>query len=186
MKPIPKAKMTTTKTFLIGALVAIMAAPAAHANIDVVGKYIPKAQVVGEGRMTYLFWDVYDAKLYAPQGKWQGDRPFALRLDYLRSFAAKDIAKRTLQEMRNQGFRDEAVLDRWYQDMIRIFPDVDSSTSLIGIRDQRGHAVFYQGHTRLGVIDDPQFTDLFFDIWLDTDTTAPDLRQSLLGAASTS
>ena len=38
-----------------------------------------------EGRLTYLLWDVYDAMLYAPKGKWSHDKPFALKLSYLRS-----------------------------------------------------------------------------------------------------
>ena len=47
-------------------------------------EYVPEAQLVGEARMTYLFWKVYDARLYAPEGKWQPTQPFALELKYLR------------------------------------------------------------------------------------------------------
>ena len=44
--------------------------------------FVPNAQKVGEGRLTYLFWDVYDATLYAPAGAWDNDKPFALQLSY--------------------------------------------------------------------------------------------------------
>ena len=41
-------------------------------------------------------------------------------------------------------------------------------------------ARFYQGDRLLGAIDTPGFAEAFFAIWLDTRTSAPDLRQALL------
>ena len=34
---------------------------------DYVTKQVPEAQVVGNAMFTYMFWDVYDATLYAPR-----------------------------------------------------------------------------------------------------------------------
>ncbi|HDZ34840.1 MAG TPA: hypothetical protein ENH67_18590, partial [Pseudoalteromonas sp.] len=40
---------------------------------------------VGEARMEYLFWDVYDAVLFTPSGNYSaGTHPIKFKLTYLR------------------------------------------------------------------------------------------------------
>lgn len=155
----------------------------AAADMNVAKAYIPSAQEVGSGRLNFLFWDVYDATLYAPNGTWDAEQPYALSLAYLMELEGKDIAERSVEEMRNQGFTDEVKLASWYQQMEAIFPNVDETTTLTGIHDQNGYAVFYRNDTRIGIIQDTEFTDRFFAIWLSQDTAAPDLRDKLLGLA---
>ncbi len=54
--------------------------------------YVPGAALVGSARMRVMFWDVYDANLFAPAGEWQPGQPFALSLDYLRTL--RDFSRR--------------------------------------------------------------------------------------------
>lgn len=150
--------------------------------IDHLRTYVPGAQKVGEGRLTYLLWDVYDAALYAPRGKWSHDKPFALRLSYLRPIKGKKIADRSAEEIRGQGFTDEIKIAAWHAQMKKIFPDVNEGVSLTGVYTQMGETVFYRNNTEIGRIKDPEFSKVFFDIWLNEKTTAPDLRRKLLGA----
>lgn len=42
--------------------------------------------LLGESRLSFLFWDVYDARLYVTDDFYQPDKPFALTLHYLRIF----------------------------------------------------------------------------------------------------
>lgn len=144
--------------------------------------YVPAAKKVGEGRLTYLFWDVYDATLYAPEGAWQENEPFALQLSYLRTLEGKKIADRSIEEMRKQGFSDEVKLATWHTQMRNIFPDVDDGISLTGVYTKKGDAVFYLDNTEIGRVQDPEFSKAFFGIWLDEKTSDPDLRRKLLGA----
>ena len=83
--------------------------------------YVPDARKVGEGRLTYFFWDIYDAALYAPRGVWTNSPPFALQLSYLRAIPGKDIADRSAEEMRKQGFNDFTTLAVWHQKNARDF-----------------------------------------------------------------
>lgn len=147
---------------------------------EVVDDYLHNPKLVGEGRLTYVFWDVYDASLFAPNGDWQNDQPFALKLVYLRKIEGKQIAERSVEEMRQQGIKDEVQLATWHTQMRKIFPDVDEGVNLLGIRDQNGYAVFYSGDQQIGRIDDPAFTQAFFNIWLSEKTSSPDLRRKLL------
>ena len=87
-------------------VMALIGITPAHANKRITS-YVPSAQKVGEGRLTYLFWDVYDATLYAPEGSWKEGKPFALKLSYLRAIEGKQIADRSAEEIRNQGINDE-------------------------------------------------------------------------------
>ena len=150
--------------------------------LDHIRSHVPKAQKVGEGRLTYMFWDVYDATLYAPQGDWNNDQPFALQLSYLREIEGKKIADRSAEEMRNQGIDDEVKLAAWHTQMRKIFPDVDEGVRLTGIHTDKGEAVFYRDNEEIGRINDPEFSRAFFDIWLNGKTSSPDLRRKLLGA----
>lgn len=144
-------------------------------------QYIPDASLVGTARMRVLLWDVYDARLFAPSGEWQPDRPFALSLGYLRDLKGDAIAARAVEEMRKQGFADEVTLARWFDLMSDIIPDVNPDTELLGIADADQNTIFLRNGESIGRINEPAFTRAFFDIWLSEATSAPALRQRLLG-----
>ncbi|MDO6568381.1 chalcone isomerase family protein [Alteromonas sp. 1_MG-2023] len=147
---------------------------------DYVMKKVPDAQVVGIAMFTYLFWDVYDATLYAPQGKWQPEAPFALKLDYQRDLDGKKIAQRSVDEMRKQGISDEEKLSEWEDKMIAIFPDVEDGDVITGVATASHTSEFYINGELAGSIEDTDFTQAFFDIWLSENTSEPKLRKALL------
>ena len=147
-----------------------------------VEKHVPQAQLVGEGKMTYLFWDVYDAQLFAPEGLWQEQPPYALTLTYLRDFDGEDIAKRSVKEMRKQGFDDKDMLDAWQQVMTEIFPNVLEGEQLTGVLNADLTTVFYKDEEIIGTVEDTQFGEQFFAIWLNEKTSEPGLRKKLIGA----
>lgn len=145
-------------------------------------KYASNLEIVGQGRLTYMIWDVYDATLYAPNGSYQKGKPFVLSLDYLRKIKGEDIVERSIKEMRKQGYTNEKKLNQWAKKMAEIFPDVDKGVSLTGIRHENGYTFFYKNGTRIGVIKDKEFSEKFFDIWLNEKTSDPKLRKKLLGS----
>ncbi len=148
---------------------------------NVVEKYIPDAERVGEARFTYMLWDVYDATLHAPKGNLDKTKPFTLTLSYLRKLDGNAIAERSAEEIRGQGFKDEVKLAGWYSQMKKIFPDVDKDTKLTGVYIPNGTTRFYKNGQEIGEIRDPEFGKYFFGIWLDEKTSEPQLRRQLLG-----
>ncbi len=146
--------------------------------------YIENPKIVGEARLTVLFWDVYDASLYADEGQFDASKPYALTLKYLRDFDGDDIASRSVDEMRKQGVVDEIVLAKWYQQMNQIFPDVKEGESITGIVDENQHSVFYYNDRLLGKVEDPKFSRAFFNIWLSENTSEPEMREQLLGLSN--
>lgn len=159
------------------------ASQGAPANIDAIRGNVPHAEVVGTGRMTFLLWDLYDATLHAPDGNWDADAPYALTLSYLRDLRGRSIALTSTEEIRRLGEVEEGRIESWREQMEAIFPDVSDGVSLTGIRDEAGSALFYRDSALIGRVDDPDFSRLFFGIWLDERTIAPDLRAELLGGA---
>jgi hypothetical protein len=159
---------------------AVLGFTPAHA-VEYIRAHVPAAEKVGEGRMVYMVFDVYDATLYAPQGSWNSSKPYALQLSYLRNLNGKEIADVSVEEIRNQGFTNEAKLADWRTQMRNIFPDVKNGVSLTGVRTKAGTTIFYKDNVEIGRIKDPQFSKAFFGIWLNEKTSEPDLRRKLLG-----
>lgn len=148
-----------------------------------VAKMVPGAKLVGQGRYRYVFWDIYDASLYAPQGEYKPGKPFALQLHYLRHISGRDIADTSVAEIRKQGFSDEVKLATWHTQMRQVFPNVTSGSNLTGIALANGQTVIFLDDQKIGAFNDREFTKRFFAIWLDPMTSVPALRQSLLRVA---
>ncbi|WP_417690923.1 chalcone isomerase family protein [Roseibium sp.] len=166
----------------LGAFAAITPA---SADIGSAGKKIvPSAQLVGSGTMTFLGFRVFKAELYAPDGSYDPQSPFALKLIYQRNFKGKDIVERSIDEIRSQGVTNQAKLNSWRQKMEAIFPNIQKGQSITGLRTGNGSALFYSGNRKLGEIRDREFTRYFFSIWLGSHTQDQRLRNKLIGKSS--
>lgn len=167
---------------LLFILTALMALPhSADAKPAILNPYLDAAQQVGAGRLTYLFWNVYDATLYAPQGKWAEGKPFALELKYLIDVEGAEITRISVDEIQKQAPVNTQKLGVWKSEMAKIFPDMKAGTTIVGIRTKAGNAVFYKDNQHIGTIKDKEFADRFFGIWISPSTSMPELRQELLG-----
>lgn len=153
----------------------------AQANLKIAQQYMTSPSEVGKARLTMYFFKVYDATLYAPSGHWQESQPFALNLHYLRDFKGSEITRRSLEEIRAQGYRNEARLTDWSAKLMAIIPDVSAGAEITGVRDSAGNTTFFLGDRKLGMVADPEFTQHFFDIWLGLKTSQPILRRKLIG-----
>lgn len=142
---------------------------------------VPNISVVGRGVLSYAFWDIYEATLFAPEGVWDPNKPFALSIEYFRALKGKEIADRSVQEIRQQGFTNEVTLAAWNSQMKAIFPDVKKGTVLTAVYMPDKKTTFYNGAEIIGVIKDDDFGKSFFGIWLAEKTSEPKLRRALLG-----
>ncbi|PKO88727.1 MAG: hypothetical protein CVU16_13400 [Betaproteobacteria bacterium HGW-Betaproteobacteria-10] len=132
----------------------------------------------GTGEFRRFGFLVYEATLWSA-----GDDPLrpplALKLTYKRHIAGQDIAAASVKEIRNLGMADSAQLKYWGEQMNRIFPNVKPGDQILGLHLPEGARFFYNDQPA-GTIDDPAFARAFFAIWLDSKTSAPDLRTALL------
>jgi hypothetical protein len=174
------------------ALAAVLAAaaPTSHANTApaAISAQLPEARLAGEGELRWFGLKVYSAQLWVGRPGLRIDRPaaspFALDLRYATALKGQLIAERSLQEMERMGFGDAPRRTRWLEAMKRVFPDVAKGDRLTGMHEPGRGARFFHNDRAIGTVDDPDFSDAFFAIWLDARTTAPSLRESLVRQAA--
>ena len=166
---------------LIAAIIILTMSTTAASASNIIERHVPQAKIVGQGTLTYAFWDVYEATLYAKDGKWRADRPYALSIRYKMQLDGSAIAERSAQEIRRQGNIDAEQLQSWTAQMESIFPDVAKNTVLTAAYKPGTGTIFYKNNEKIGLIKGDAFAKSFFGIWLDERTSVPKLRQALLG-----
>jgi hypothetical protein len=147
--------------------------------------YLPgQPRLLGEGRLRWFGLAVYDARLYAAGDSLDPERigtsAFALELRYARRLQGEEIAQASHREIVRLGYGSETQRNGWLKTMRGLFPDVQPGDRITGVHLPAGKVLFYRNDSRLGVIEDRQFGEAFFAIWLDPRTVAPELRRALL------
>ncbi len=143
---------------------------------------LPNLKRLGEGSLRFFGIHVYDSALWAP-GIFGFDKPFALDIRYAMTVKGRDLAERSIKEMKGQGITDAEKLRRWEAAMNGVFPDIKPGDRLVGLNVPGKEARFYTNDRLLGTVADPEFARAFFGIWLDERTSEPKLRAKLLGQA---
>ena len=143
--------------------------------------FLPTPKPVGEGQFRRWGFLIYDATLWSSNGQYKANEPFALRLSYARNVTRDQIVDASIDQMRELGV-DVAQHPDWPDKLQRVFADVNKGDSLTGIYMPGNGAVFFYNNQLTGQVDEA-LAQAFFSIWLDPQTTEPDLRLSLLGLA---
>ena len=150
---------------------------------EITEKYLTNGQLIGEARFSVLLWKIYDVKLYGSNGEWPSELPYALVFHYLRDITGKDLAFRSITEMRKQGQLNDDVLVEWDMEMQAIFPDVTKGSVLTAVFVPGHHTIFFANSEEMGTIKGDEFLDAFAGIWLGESTSLPDLRLKLIGSS---
>lgn len=145
---------------------------------------LPDARLIGSTVLRFFGLRVYEARLWAGAGfeaEHYSRHPMALELKYERKLDGASIAERSIAEMRRVDTFSETKARQWLELMKQAFPDVIPEDRLLGLNDGRGEVRFFHNTQLTATIQDPLYARLFFGIWLAPQTSAPALRQSLLG-----
>ena len=150
-----------------------------------------QAQLAGEGELRFFGLHIYDSRLWIPVGTnprtlsddWTR-QTLALEIEYARRFDGRDIAQRSIKEMKRQAQISDEASQRWMDLMTRVIPDVDRGDRITGIHMPGERTRFFHNGRYTGEIADADFTRLFFGIWLSPKTSEPALRAALLGIAA--
>jgi len=160
----------------------LMVTGSAHkAYAQLPGWFETSSHLVGEARFRLFFFVIYLAALYAPDGRYDGTAPYALKLSYLRDVSSQTITEASLDEMRRQGSGSEPRLVEWADWMDQHFPDMTNGDEAMMVALKNGGMALYHNQVKLGQTDDPAFTNAFFAIWLSNNSLKPDLSSQLRG-----
>ena len=171
-----------------GCLAAMPVAANDFAERLVVGEATLSLQ--GEGTASYLFWDVYDAALYAPAGATAeairaAEVPMSLLLEYHRDVRVADIRKATWKAL-------DAQYEPAGRELIR--PKIDAiQAAMIDVSDGDRYRLDWQpgagrlvlrlnGETRFES-GDAELARAYFGIWLAEPPLSESLRSALLSRA---
>jgi len=135
--------------------------------------------IVGQADLKFLFWPVYDAKLFSETNTFlfPETRPYALSLTYKRDFRGRDLVQETTRQWQKMGIPVE---QSWLEQLGGLLPDVEQGDEITLYVDRNAASTFYFNGEKLGLINDPLFSREFSAIWLSEKTTRPELRQALL------
>jgi len=129
---------------------------------------------VGEGKMHYLFWTLYNAELY------RNTTSQALSITYYKSISKQALIDATEDQWQHLGYKEQAI-NMWLQPLNQIWPDVSSGDQLTVVVHPKTGSQFYLDDNIIGTIPDTSFGHAFLAIWLADNTSEPKLRQQLLG-----
>ncbi|MDO9166022.1 MAG: chalcone isomerase family protein [Rhodoferax sp.] len=144
---------------------------------------LPGALWAGSARMRFFGLDIYDTTLWVTPGFRAGSyaqHELALTLTYLRGLSGRAIAQRSLKEMGRVGDISPESAQRWLAAMLAAFPDVKEGDRITGLHSPAAGARFWHNSQPRAAIRDPEFSRLFFGIWLSESTSEPQLRSALL------
>lgn len=148
-----------------------------------VSTQVPQSQWTGSSTLKFLGMRIYDAKLWTAPGfrpDQYAQTGLALELTYHRTLYGKLIAERSLKEMQRGGKLQSAQEKRWLAAMEQAFPDVKAGDRIVGVHIPAVGARFWHNGTMRAEINDPEFSRLFFGIWLANHTSEPRMRSELL------
>ena len=144
---------------------------------------LPDALWSGSARLRFFGFDVYDSRLWVAPGFKAAQfeqHGLALELSYLRALSGRDIAERSLKEMKRAGDLSAAQSQRWLAALQDAIPDVKAGDRITGLHTPSVGARFWHNGQPRPPVRDPEFSRLFFGIWLSSATSEPALRSGLL------
>lgn len=167
------------------AAAASASATAASAPPELLQSWRGRPHLQGEGRLRFLGLLIYDVRLWTEgpgldPADW-ARQPLALEITYARGFDARQIAERSLGEMRRVETLPTGLAEQWLEAMSRIFPDIQPGDRLTGVHQPAGAARFFHNARLRGEVADAGFGPRFFGIWLGPSSSQPALREQLLG-----
>lgn len=152
------------------ALIPTIAAAAAPAGM----------QKVGEASLHKLFFHVYDATLYAPGGKFDPAKKYALELTYQMDFTSAEIIDRSIDEIRHAQPVSAGQEQQWRDALAKVIPDVKDGDRIRALATPGKSIVFAHNEKTTGTMTDKTLVEPFMNIWLGDKTNEPTLRKKLI------
>jgi hypothetical protein len=134
---------------------------------------------VGEGTYRKFGFSIYHAVLWAPDGTWRADKPYALELRYMRGLSKDTLADSTIDDIHDQGAADDETMTRWSAGIKRVMPAVQDGDIMIGLIIPNKVGLLYLNGVQIGKTQDNALSKAFLNIWLGKDADE-DLRNELL------
>ena len=145
----------------------------------IISKYLGKKFLIGSANYSFLFWNIYDAELYSTSNKFNSNE-LAIILKYNRSIEKETLVKETINDIKEQKNISKEQEEKWKSLLESIYIDTKINKKFIAIKINN-KSIFYYNNKKLHESFDEEFNQLFFDIWLRSNSKNPDFTRTLLG-----
>ena len=145
----------------------------------IISKYLGKKFLIGSANYSFLFWNIYDAELYSTSNKFNSNK-LAIILKYNRSIEKETLVKETINDIKEQKNISKEQEEKWKNLLESIYIDTKTNKKFIAIKINN-KSIFYYNNKKLHESFDEEFNQLFFDIWLRSNSKNPDFTKTLLG-----
>lgn len=142
---------------------------------------MPGATQVGAARYQALGFAVFDAALWAEDGAFSWEAPFALELRYRRHFSARSLADRSIVEMSRRSGQAPSGYAALRPRLRACFADVAPGDRIIGVSTGPDNASFYFNSEWRCTLQWRGLRRSFFGIWLDRTGRERAFSRRLLG-----
>ena len=146
-------------------------------------QFMPTAERVGAARFKVMFFKIYDAELFAPDGRFDRNGPYGLRLTYLVDAKKDRIISSTVKEMKRQKAASKAKIDSWIPLMERHFIAMDKGGRAGFLDTGDGRLLVTANGRVVSEIDDRRFITALMDVWLGPKVRDRDFQDKLMGRA---
>ncbi len=145
----------------------------------IISKYLGKKFLIGSANYSFLFWNIYDAELYSTSNKFNSNE-LAIILKYNRSIDKETLVKETITDIKEQKTITKQQEENWKTLLESIYIDTKTNKKFIAIKINN-KSIFYYNNKKLHESFDEEFNQLFFDIWLRSNSKNPNFTRTLLG-----
>ena len=145
----------------------------------IISKYLGKKFLIGSANYSFLFWNIYDAELYSTSNKFNSNK-LAIILKYNRSIEKETLVKETINDIKEQKNISKEQEEKWKSLLESIYIDTKINKKFIAIKINN-KSIFYYNNKKLHESFDEEFNQLFFDIWLRSNSKNPNFTKTLLG-----
>ena len=135
---------------------------------------------VGQAELQVLWFDIYEARLLNPEGIYSGSGgKMMLTLDYKRRISVEDLLDET--EFQIKRFARPSDIRGWLSQLEAFWVTVKKGDQLAFYIDAQGGGHFFFNQKWIGVINEPDFSQAFINIWLSDQSSYPRLAKRLRG-----
>ena len=145
----------------------------------IISKYLGKKFLIGNANYSFLFWDIYDAELYSASNKYNPNE-LAIILKYNRSIDKETLIRETMNDIKEQKNISNQQEEDWKSLLESIYIDTKTNKKFIAIKINN-KSIFYYDDKKLHESFDQEFNELFFNIWLRSNSKNPNFTKTLLG-----
>ena len=145
----------------------------------IISKYLGKKFLIGNANYSFLLWDIYDAELYSTSKKYNSNE-LAIILKYNRSIDKETLIRETINDIKEQKSISNQQEEKWKSLLESIYIDTKTNKKFIAIKINN-KSIFYYNNKKLHESFDEEFNQLFFDIWLRSNSKNPNFTKTLLG-----